>query len=157
VKAIGKTLSERLMDLYHQTRGDGWDWFEDHVTYNNATLPHALLLTSRWLDRADMAQAGLDSLQWLVDIQTDPEGIFTPVGSQGFFLRGGEKAAFDQQPIEASAMVSACWRPIESRKKFPGTGKRTALSNGSWVEIVWGCRYTMRIRGGVLMDCIRAG
>ena len=108
VKAIGRTLSERLMDLYHQTRGDGWDWFEDHVTYNNATLPHALLLTSRWLDRADMAQAGLDSLQWLVDIQTDPEGIFTPVGSQGFFLRGGEKAAFDQQPIEASAMVSAC-------------------------------------------------
>lgn len=108
VKSIGKNLSERLMDLYHQTRGDGWDWFEDHVTYNNATLPHALLLTSRWLDRADMAQAGLESLEWLVDIQTDPEGIFTPVGSQGFFPRGGEKAAFDQQPIEASAMVSAC-------------------------------------------------
>lgn len=108
VRILGKTLAERLMDLYQQTRGKGWDWFEDRVTYNNATLPHALLLTSHWLDRADMAQAGLDSLHWLVDIQTDPQGIFTPVGSNGFYPRGGQKALFDQQPIEASAMVSAC-------------------------------------------------
>lgn len=108
VRNMGKTLSERLMELYQITRGKGWDWFEDFVTYNNATLPHALLLTSRWLDRADMTQAGLDSLHWLVDIQTDPQGIFTPVGSHGFYPRGGQKALFDQQPIEASAMVSAC-------------------------------------------------
>jgi hypothetical protein len=96
------------MDLYHHTRGKDWNWFENEVTYNNATLPHALLLTSRWLDREDMAQAGLESLQWLIDIQTDSEGIFTPVGSHGFYPRGGEKAVFDQQPIEASAMVTAC-------------------------------------------------
>jgi hypothetical protein len=108
VKSIGRTLAEQLLALYHQTRGKGWDWFEDKVTYNNATLPHALILTSHWLSRADIAQAGFESLQWLVEIQTDPQGTFVPVGSNGFFPRGGEKATFDQQPIEASAMVSAC-------------------------------------------------
>lgn len=108
VRSIGKKLAKLLLELYQQTRGHDWIWFEDIVTYNNATLPHALLLTSRWLDRAGMAQAGLETLHWLMEIQTDPQGTFTPVGSNGFYPRGGKKAMFDQQPIEASAMVSAC-------------------------------------------------
>ncbi len=108
VTQAGQTFAERLMELYYQTRGPGWYWFEDVVTYNNATLPHALLLSSQWMERADMAQVALESLLWLVEIQTSPNGYFVPVGSNGFFPRGGEKARFDQQPIEASAMVSAC-------------------------------------------------
>jgi hypothetical protein len=108
VTQAGQTLAERLMALYHQTRGPGWYWYEDIVTYNNATLPHALLLSSQWMGRIDMAQVALESLLWLAEIQTSPNGFFMPVGSNGFFPRGGEKARFDQQPIEASAMVSAC-------------------------------------------------
>jgi hypothetical protein len=108
VTQAGQTLAERLMDLYRQTRGPGWYWFEDVVTYNNATLPHALLLSSQWMRRTDLTQVALESLRWLAEIQTCPKGYFTPIGSNGFFPRGGEKARFDQQPIEASAMVSAC-------------------------------------------------
>jgi hypothetical protein len=108
VTQAGQTLAQRLMDLYHQTRGPGWHWFEDIVTYNNATLPHALLLSSQWMERADMTQVALESLLWLAEIQTSPNGNFIPVGSNGFYPRGGEKARFDQQPIEASAMVSTC-------------------------------------------------
>jgi glycosyltransferase involved in cell wall biosynthesis len=108
VTQAGQTLAERLMDLYRQTHGPGWYWFEDVVTYNNATLPHALLLSSQWMGRSDMTQVALESLLWLAEIQTSPSGFFMPVGSNGFFPRDGEKARFDQQPIEASAMVSAC-------------------------------------------------
>jgi hypothetical protein len=104
----GKTLAEQLMELYHHTRGEGWYWFEDVVTYNNATLPHALLLSSRWMERADMAQVALEALSWLAENQTCQKGYFLPIGSNGFYHRGREKARFDQQPIEASAMVSAC-------------------------------------------------
>jgi len=104
----GETMAERLMDLYRNTRGPGWYWFEDVVTYNNATLPHALLLSSRWMGRADMAQVAVESLTWLAENQTSSKGYFTPIGSNGFYHRDGEKARFDQQPIEASAMVSAC-------------------------------------------------
>jgi glycosyltransferase involved in cell wall biosynthesis len=108
VSRAGQTLAERLMDLYRQTCKPGWYWFEDIVTYNNATLPQALLLSSQWMGRADMAQVALESLYWLAEIQTCSTGYFVPVGSNGFFPLGGEKARFDQQPIEASAMVSAC-------------------------------------------------
>src|SRR5581483_11450199 len=34
-------------------------------------------------------------------------GDFAPIGSNGFYPRGGEKAGFDQQPVEACGMVSA--------------------------------------------------
>ncbi len=53
-------------------------------------------------------QIALESLQWLADQQTGVFGQFAPVGSNGFYPYGGEKARFDQQPIEASAMVLAC-------------------------------------------------
>lgn len=36
-----------------------------------------------------------------------------PIGSNGFYRRNGERARFDQQPLDAHAMVSACleaWR-----------------------------------------------
>ena len=58
----------------------------------------------------DMAEAGLESLSWLADLQRADMsgGHFVPIGSNGFYTKNGERAQFDQQPIEAQAMVSAC-------------------------------------------------
>jgi glycosyltransferase involved in cell wall biosynthesis len=103
-----QTLAERLMALYECTHGPEWPWFEDVASYANATLPHALLLSGYALNRPEMAQAGLAALDWLATIQTAVGGHFAPIGNQGFYRRGGEKARFDQQPIEAQTMVSAC-------------------------------------------------
>ena len=56
-----------------------------------------------------MIEAGMDSLKWLVAEQhRDDKEIFVPIGSNGFFIEGNEKARFDQQPVEACATVSAC-------------------------------------------------
>ena len=56
-----------------------------------------------------MIEAGMDSLKWLVAEQhRDDKNIFVPIGSNGFFVEGSEKARFDQQPVEACATVSAC-------------------------------------------------
>ena len=38
----------------------------------------------------------------------ETNGHFVPIGSQGFYRQGGEKARFDQQPLEAAGAVSAC-------------------------------------------------
>ena len=48
------------------------------------------------------------SLRWLASIQTTSPGHFRPVGSNGFYQRDGDRADFDQQPLEAQAMVAAC-------------------------------------------------
>jgi hypothetical protein len=56
-----------------------------------------------------MIEAGMDSLKWLVAEQhRDDAEVFVPIGSNGFFIEGSEKARFDQQPVEACATVAAC-------------------------------------------------
>ncbi|MHC1768813.1 MAG: hypothetical protein AB9869_31785 [Verrucomicrobiia bacterium] len=55
-----------------------------------------------------MLELDLKSLRWLIKIQTSEAGAFRPIGSNGFYPRGEERALFDQQPIEAQATVSAC-------------------------------------------------
>jgi len=112
-RRAGQVLEElagRLLDLYQTNRREGWTWFENALTYCNAALPHALLVGGQALQNPAMQAAGLESLQWLADLQVaDTEGRhFVPIGSNGFYTQGGERARFDQQPVEAQAMVSAC-------------------------------------------------
>jgi hypothetical protein len=85
-----------------------WPWFEDRLTYCNARLSQALLVSGRRMERRDMVASSLRSLEWLVARQRSPDGYFAPIGTHGFYVRGGRRAAFDQQPVEASATVSAC-------------------------------------------------
>jgi hypothetical protein len=60
------------------------------------------------MNAAPMLATGLKALRWLVKVQTSAAGAFRPIGSNGFYRRGGERAQFDQQPIEAQATISAC-------------------------------------------------
>ena len=105
---VRETLAGKLLDLYERCHGENWEWFEDILTYDNAILPHALLLTGHWTQRGDVLEAGLRSLRWLLEIQTSPNGCFSPIGSNGFYRRGETRARFDQQPLEAASTVGAC-------------------------------------------------
>ncbi len=110
VTQVREQLAGRLLKLYQNNRADEWRWYEKSLTYCNAALPHALLMCGQGIPNNDMSEAGLESLSWLADLQRAEEagGYFVPIGSNGFYQRGGERARFDQQPVEAQAMVSAC-------------------------------------------------
>jgi len=108
VEGMRETLSSRLLGLYRQTSGSEWPWFEDRLTYENARLSQALIVSGARMEHEEMTAAGLRSLAWLAQIQRSKDGYFAPVGSNGFYVRGGPMASFDQQPVEACAMVSAC-------------------------------------------------
>ncbi|MCH8164878.1 MAG: glycosyltransferase family 4 protein [Planctomycetes bacterium] len=103
-----RVLGERLLDMYQPGSDSDWLWFENVLTYCNAKLPHALLVCGRSMSRDDMVETALESLEWLAQIQRADGGHFVPIGCNGFYPRGGERARFDQQPIEAHATVSAC-------------------------------------------------
>jgi hypothetical protein len=105
---VRHTLINQLVRLYEENRSENWIWFEDVVSYSNPSLSHAMLACGTDLKRDDLTEIGLDTLRWLVELQKSEEDYFTPVGSNGFYRRGGPRARFDQQPIEAGAMVSAC-------------------------------------------------
>lgn len=106
--AMRELLTGRLMNLWSSSASDDWPWFEDRVTYDNARLSQALILSGQWMDAPEVLQTGLEGLRWLVSIQKTQSGCFRPIGSDGFYERGGARADFDQQPLEALAMVSAC-------------------------------------------------
>jgi glycosyltransferase involved in cell wall biosynthesis len=101
-------LAERLLQAFHDSASEEWPWFENILSYANAVLPHALLISGKAMDNDEMIAGGLRTLEWLTDIQDLSNTCFSPIGSNGFYRRGGNRARFDQQPLEAQAMVSAC-------------------------------------------------
>jgi glycosyltransferase involved in cell wall biosynthesis len=107
-RRLMETLSKRLLEIYRRNYAADWPWFEYSLTYCNAVLPHALLVCGQALGEEEMIETGLRSLEWLAHLQQATQGHFVPIGSNGFYPRGGERARFDQQPVEAQAMVSAC-------------------------------------------------
>jgi hypothetical protein len=109
IQGARNTLANRLLDIYERSHSETWKWFEKSLSYSNARLPQALILAGWRSGNQRMIEAGMDSLKWLVAQQhRDDAEVFVPIGSNGFFIEGSEKARFDQQPVEACATVSAC-------------------------------------------------
>jgi hypothetical protein len=78
-----------------------------------------------------MLMAGLESLDWSLRMQhCETKGHFVPIGSQGFYRKGGDKARFDQQPVEAGAAVSACLQA------FHATGDERWMKE-AWSAFNW--------------------
>jgi hypothetical protein len=121
-------LADRLMSLFSATATKDWDWFEDLLAYDNARLPQALIQTGLTTYTLPYIEVGLRSLRWLNALQTTSSGYFRPVGTKSFGRLRQKPEAFDQQPLEASATISAClaaWRadngtdwPAEALRAF---------------------------------------
>ena len=127
-KRLRKLLADRLISLISVTETKDWIWFEDLLAYDNARLPQALIQTGLTTHTPLYVKAGLRSLRWLNSLQTTSLGYFRPVGTKSFGRLRQKPEAFDQQPVEASATISAClaaWRaddgaewPIEALRAF---------------------------------------
>jgi glycosyltransferase involved in cell wall biosynthesis len=121
-------LADRLMALFSVTETGDWVWYEDLLAYDNARLPQALIQTGLTTHTPAYVEVGLRSLRWLNSLQTTSSGYFRPIGTKSFGRHRQKPEAFDQQPVEASATISAClaaWRaddgaewPLEAFRAF---------------------------------------
>ena len=105
---VREELTARLVAIFDKVAQPGWSWFEEGLTYDNAKLAHALIVSGRATGQSGVYERGIRALRWLVGIQTSQQGKLRPIGSNGFYKRNGARANFDQQPIEAQTTVSAC-------------------------------------------------
>ncbi|HET7207837.1 MAG TPA: glycosyltransferase family 4 protein [Terriglobales bacterium] len=106
---LRSVLVHRLIQLYGSNQSANWNWFEDVLAYSNARLAHAVLLAGSKSGDESVVSAGIGALDWLMTVQRcEEKGHFVPIGSQGFYRKAGERARFDQQPVEAGGAVSAC-------------------------------------------------
>ncbi len=165
-ETLAREMHERfavwLLARWREHSSDDWPWWEDQLFYDNAKLPHALLLAGQTLKRPEMIDIGLRSLQWLLDVQKAPQdnGQSTAdphasqawhlsiVGNQGWYPRGGQRAPFDQQPLEAYALVDAC---LEAAR---------ITGDDAWTHAAWRCFewFGGRNDGGVpLYDATTGG
>jgi uncharacterized protein YyaL (SSP411 family) len=118
-----------LVSLYEKYSSDEWRWFEEYMTYSNSKMPealfHAYLATKnkRYLEIAESTLKFLSSI-------TFENGIFAPIGHNGWYFKNGKKAYFDQQPVDAASMVQTL--SLASRITKKEKYKRDAFTAFQW-------------------------
>lgn len=108
-------LAQRLLLAFDAT-DNGWPWPEAVVTYENALLCQALIEGGACLGDKAMVARGVAALRWLLDAQVADGGYVVLVGNRGWWPQGQRPAHYDQQPVDAAALVEACaasWRITE--------------------------------------------
>ena len=98
--------AEALAQAFERYADPTWRWFEPILTYDNARLPEAMLRSGALLEEERFIEIGLDALRFYESVTVE-DRTFVPVGNQGWYPRGGERAKYGQQPLEAAAMVDA--------------------------------------------------
>ncbi len=101
-------LAAKLLSAFRANETKDWVWFEDTLAYDNARLPQALILTGVATQTPLLVETAFKSLRWLMALQTAPNGVFRPVGTESFGIERSPPRSFDQQPVEAAAAISAC-------------------------------------------------
>ena len=118
VLSLLESLGNRLQERFRNFATKDWQWHEAELNYDNGRLPEALMACGRITGNKDMVALGIDVLSWLRDIQVDPSnGWFAPVGNHGWFPKSGDKAQYDQQPLEAAAMIGASLEAYECTQR----------------------------------------
>lgn len=116
LKINAEKLGDNLIQHYKdQSKGD-WQWFEPCLVYDNARLPQALFLAYSLVKKQEFLEVAEQAMDFLLKTHT-VDGVFAPIGNDGWYKRGGNRAMYDQQPLEAAAMVDAAVEGYNVTKK----------------------------------------
>lgn len=93
-----------LLQHYEDQSSHDWHWFEHYLTYANAVLPEALIFAYQTTQEKKYLEVATKTLQFLIDVHFI-DGIYVPIGQEGWFHKEGERSRFDQQPEDTSSMI----------------------------------------------------
>ena len=121
-------LADRLMSLISATETKDWVWFEDLLAYDNARLPQALIQTGLTTHTPRTSRSASGRSVGSTRFRPHHQDTSDRLGPRASADCRQKPEAFDQQPVEASATISAClaaWRaddgaewPIEALRAF---------------------------------------
>lgn len=106
VKVNIEKIADMLTQQYDDQAKENWRWFEFTLTYDNARLPQALFEAYMAVGKQKYLDVAKESLDFLVKTQVI-NGVFMPIGNDGWYKKGGKRPFYDQQPLEAAALVDA--------------------------------------------------
>jgi hypothetical protein len=140
--AAMRFLGDALVDAYETQRGDDWAWFSDEMTYDNARLPEALIRAGFTLGDKRYLDAGLVTLSFYERVTLET-GMFVPIGNEGWYKRGENRAIYAQQPLEAYALIDA------ELAAYDATGDAGHLANAE-LGLAW--YYGKNTRGETMAN-----
>lgn len=126
LKSNLRLLADRLVTLHNRTHTIEWDWFEEKLTYDNARLCQALLTAYSILGDPVYLKVAEDALQFLIRTEISHE-VYSPVGNLEWYVRGGRKSEYDQQPVETGSFIEAV---ADAYRLTAASPYRTALFQG---------------------------
>jgi hypothetical protein len=85
-----------------------WPWPAPRLSYANAAIAEAVIVTGEKLGRDHLLRNGLRMLEWLLAGETR-DGHLSVVPAEGWG-RGEGRPAFDQHPSQVAALADACMR-----------------------------------------------
>ncbi|HUW21919.1 MAG TPA: glycosyltransferase [Candidatus Bathyarchaeia archaeon] len=106
VRKRATELAGRLIKQYQENRTADWRWFENILTYANAILPYSLFIAAKILGDRSLLKVASESFRFLIKVSTI-NNIPAPIGQRGWYAKRGNRAIYDQQPIEAGYLVLA--------------------------------------------------
>ena len=104
IKRELEQAADALVNQYDECSYTDWHWFEDNLTYDNGILPHALFEAARLLNQDRYLQIAREASEFLLTHTMNGKN-FSWIGCKGWFEHGGERAVYDQQPLEAASTV----------------------------------------------------
>ena len=97
-------LANDLIQEFEKNSSEGWEWFENTLTYDNARLSQALFIAYEAIENETLLSVAEKSLTFLLKATTKDEKHI-PIGNNGWYTKGGKAATYDQQPVDAGAMM----------------------------------------------------
>lgn len=114
-----RKLTYRIVNDYDSDAGQGWDWFEPVLTYDNGILPLSLFHACEILNDEHVKNVALESMEFLTR-QSMKEDCLSLIGNENWYRKDGERSMFAQQPVDALAMVLMYYQAyyITREKKY---------------------------------------
>lgn len=111
-------LSNFLMESHKKVSERNWNWFEEHITYDNFRLPQALFAAYLITHNRKYKKTAISTLEFITDCNFDKDmEYFDFIGQNGWYKKGEKKEEYDQQPLEADGAVEAFLFAHKATKK----------------------------------------
>jgi glycosyltransferase involved in cell wall biosynthesis len=116
LKNLCHDLSYKILSFYNKEKSKDWNWFENIITYDNAIIPLSLFHSTEILNDDKILQVALESSSFLEKV-TMQNVYLKPIGSNGWFSKGGKCASFAQQSIDVMGMVLLFFKAYQVTKE----------------------------------------
>lgn len=99
VRGALDAMADAMCKAFRSNAKADWAWFENVLTYSNGIMPRSLFFAHEALGKKRYRQVAIDSLEFLTSICV-VDGMLQPIGCNGWYVKGQERAWFDQQPVD---------------------------------------------------------